>query len=319
MFDGDGRKKLRLVTALTLWAATLIGLGSSPARASYFEHGVWLSADIVRDDVTYAVSVKALQAMGGNRVELSISRSAEGAGSVMSQTQTWNFPLGPGEFTQDGGTYRVDAGSDSAPFRVDLVVERRQEASCSDDQELFVTEGDGFRIETGNDTFGTITELPDCATTWSYSSGPLPGPPPCPLRGQELMSRSLNAKERRGSDVARVQIFLARERSVPGGSAQWELDVSGTVPATSFRLTRELDGSVAAAGAPWLEGKARFEPTRPAARGEWYDCRGGREARSLAATGAITGDLTVDIIGYDDHTFDEAEAWALRSRVRPRR
>lgn len=316
------KRRASLLAALAVATSTVLSLGPAPARASYYESGVSLSTEIVREGVSYLLNIKALQAMDGNRLEISVSHNSNAAGSALRQTQTWSFPLGPGDFTQEWGTYyRIDAGDETGPFHVDLVVERRRDALCSDEQDLFVTEAQigSVRIETGNDTFETITEVPACAAAWSFSSGPRPGPPRCPVAGPQLTSASLNVKEPRGSDVARLRVYEARERDIPGGQAQWEFELRGTVPATSFRLNRDLAGSLSAAGAPWLSGTARFQPARRPARGEWFDCQGGREARSLATTGAIGGDLIIDVIGYESHTISESEAWAQRSRVRPRR
>lgn len=321
-FVMEHKRRLARGVLLALWISTLAGFGSSPARASYYEWGVSFSTDIVRDSVTYRLNVKALEGMGGTRLEAKISLFNDPAGpTALRQAQTWTFPLSEGEFTERDGTYRIDAGSDSGPFRVNLVIERRQDERCSDNQGLFVTRPDGgqFRIETGNGTFGTITEQPQCATTWSYGSGILPGPPPCPLRGEELGSPTLNVKERRRSDTARIEIYRAHERAVPGGSAHWSVQVRGTLPARDFLLNRDLAGSLDGQRAPWLQGKARFRPRQAPVRGGWYDCRRKREARSLTADGTITGDLTLDVIGFEDHRFRESDAWALRSRVRPRR
>lgn len=318
----EHRRTLALGGLLTLWISALVGFASSPARASYYEWGVSFSTDVVRNSVTYRLNVKALEAMGGSRLEAKISLRDDPAGpTALRQAQTWTYHLDEGEFTHEGDTYRIDAGSDAGPFRVNLIIERRQDVRCSNAQQLFVTRPDAgeFRIETGNDVFGRITELPECARIWDYSSGPRPGPPPCPLRGQELGSPTLNVKERRGGETIRLGIYQARERGVPGGRADWSVDVRGRLPAANFRLNRDLEGSLTGQRAPWLAGKARFEPQQPATRSGWYDCRGGREARSLVADGAITGDLTLDVIGYENYRIKEPNAWALRSRVRPRR
>ncbi|HEV3473689.1 MAG TPA: hypothetical protein VG408_10915, partial [Actinomycetota bacterium] len=160
LLTADRRRRLCMLTALTLWTATLVALGPSPVQASYSEEGVSLSTEIVREEVTYALNVKALEIRGGNWLKLSISRSSDAAGSSLRQNQTWHFPLGAEGFTQEEGSWRIDAGSETGPFDIDLVVERRQDARCSDDQDLFVTvpEGGGLRVETGNNTFETITE-----------------------------------------------------------------------------------------------------------------------------------------------------------------
>lgn len=321
-FVAEHRRPLALAGLLALWISALVGLGSAPARASYYEWGVSFSTNIVRDSVSYRLNVKALETMGGPQLEAKISLPDDPAGAAaLRQAQTWTYRLEEGDFTERDGTYRIDAGSDSGPFRVDLVIERREEARCSDNQGLFVTRPDGgqFRIETGNEVFGTITEQPECAKTWSYGSGVLPGPPPCPLRGEEAGSPTLNVKERRRSDIARLEIYRARERAVPGGTAHWSVEVRGRLPAHDFRLNRDLEGSLDGQRGPWLEGKAHFRPRQVPVRNAWYDCRRQREARSLIASGAITGDLTLDVIGFEDYRFRESDAWAIRSRVRPRR
>ena len=320
-FVTEHRRPVALTGLLVLWISALVGLGSGPARASYYEWGVSFSTNIVRDSVTYRLNVKALETMGGSQLEAKISLRNDPAGATaLRQAQTWTYPLEEGEFTAKDGTYRIDAGSDTGPFRVNLVIERREDARCSDKQGLFVTRADGadFRIETGNEAFGTITEQAACATTWSYGSGALSGRPPCPLRGEQLGSPTLNVKERRRSDTARLEIYRARERTVPGGTADWSVEVRGTLPARDFWLNRALEGALDGQRAPWLDGKARFRPRQVPVRNGWYDCRKQREARSLIASGAITGDLTLDVIGFEDYRFRESDAWAIRSRVRPR-
>lgn len=321
MFVLERRKPLALMGLLTLWVSAFVGLGGSPARASYYEWGVSLTTDIVRNSITYRLNVKVLDAMGGHRLDAKISRREPTGTTALRQVQTWTYYLEEGDLTYDGDSYHIDAGSEAGPFRVKLTVERRQDAQCSEEQELFVTRADTghFRIETGNDIFGTITELPECASTWDYASGPLPGPPPCPLAGRELDSPTLAAKERRGSETVRVRISQAREREVPGGHAQWVVDVRGRLSADRFRLNRDLQGSFVGEGAPWLQGRARFQPQQVPTRTAWYDCRGGREARSVIAEGTITGNLILDVIGYESHRIEDPNAWALRSRVRPRR
>ena len=118
--------------------------------------------------------------------------------------------------------------------------------------------------------------------------------------------------------MANLSFYRSWPRAVPGGTAHWELILSGTVPATTFRLNREFEGALVAAGAPWLSGQARFKPARPPSTGEWYECKGKREARTRGTTGSITGDLTVLVIGYESITVADREARAVRSRVRSR-
>lgn len=309
---------LSLVSVVVLVATLLV---PSPARASYYEHGVSLTGQIIRDSVPYRLNIKALTAMGGNRLDISLSALQDPAGSTrIRQTQRWSFTLSPGEFSIQDDTYRVNARSDDGSFHADFLVERREGAACSDDQQLFLTvpQGGGLRVETGNDVFGTITELPECGEAYWFSSGPEPGPPPCPLPGHELWGSSLHVKERRSSNIARILVFHSEPLEVAGRPGDWSVKLKGSVPASRFRLDAQLSGSFEGAGLPWLDGTARFEPDGPLERGSWYDCRGEREARTAQRDGAIRGNLTVDVIGSDDQRVNDAEAVALRSRVRPR-
>ncbi len=316
------RKRLAVVALASLAGGALGALVPTPAAASYYEHGVSFSARIVRDSVPYRLRVRAIEAMGFTyRLQVSVSKLRDPAGPIaLRQTQTWTFDLEEGDFQQDGDTYRIDAGGKDAAFDVEVIVERRQDARCGERQALFVTEPEGgaFRIETGNETFGTISELPACGRPWSYASGETPGPPPCPLEGQELQSEAISVKEGRSGDVARIHVFDTRLRDVDGHPVRWYLNVKGTLPAVRFRLKRDLEGHLRAGGTPWLTGRARFNPQQPLERGDWYDCKGGREARSVKRSGGITGNLTLDVIGYDSYRIKVSDALALRSRVRPR-
>ena len=221
--------------------------------------------------------------------------------------------------SDDGNTYVIDTGSSEGPIHVNLVLERRAGEKCGQDQALFLTQPDGgaFRIETGNATFGTITELPDCGAPYSFSSGQVPGPPPCPLPGDEIWAAPLTVKERRDSDVARVALYRSRQREVaPGHPVQWFVRVRGEVPGERFHLDDGLEGSFRSGDAPWLDGVARFTPKEAIARIDWYECRGDREALTFQRAGALTGDLTLDVIGYGAEAITDPDALARRSRIR---
>ena len=319
---GQVRKRIAGVAVLALALASLGALVASPAAASYYEQGVSFSGVLMRDSVRYALNIKALETMGfTHRLEVTISKLEDPAGRAkLSQRQTWSFEMEASEFDDEGDDYRIDAGGEEEPFHVKLTVERRQDSKCSEDQQLFVTmpEDGAFRIETGNEVFGTITELPECGSDYWFSSGPPPPPPPCPVEGIQLSSSALQVKRSFSGDVARLAISGGGERDVAGHPVVWSVSVRGTLPANNFRLNRDFVGSLRAGQAPWLEGTANFEPRGRVERGDWFNCKGGREARAFVRSGAITGDLTLDVIGYEDHRFDDPDALAIRSRVRPR-
>lgn len=318
----DCRKSLAGLAVLALTVTAVGTLLPTPARASYYEGGVSISGRIIRDSVPYRLNIKAIEAMGFTyRLQVSISKlKTPTENTSLRQTQTWIYELEEGDFTQDGDSYRIDAGGNDEAFHVQVNVDRRQDAHCSEGQRLFVTQPNGgkFRIETGNQTFGTITELPGCATVYSFGSGEIPGPPSCPLVGEELQSGALNVKERRLNEVARINVSNFQERNVSGQAVRWFVNLRGTVPESRFRLSPDLHGSLRAGKAPWLDGKASLEPKRPVHKGDWYDCRGKREARSSTRRVAVTGDLTLRVIGYENYKVHERDALALRSWVRPR-
>lgn len=314
--------KRRSVQCLLLLIAMLTTiLPSSPARASYYEHGISLTGQVVRDSVPYRLNIKAVQVRGGPRLDVSLSAVQDPVGATpVRQTQRWSFTLGEGEFSMQGDTYRIDARGEGSPFHVDLLAERKADSACSEGQPLFVSvpEGGDFRIETDNQVFGAITELPPCAEQYWFSSGPEPGPPQCPLRGQELWAQSLHLKERRSSDLARMLVFRTEPLDVAGRSGTWSVKLRGSVPASRFRLNERLVGSFDGTGLPWLDGVARFQPETAFERGQWYDCKGQREARTAAREGAIYGDLAVDVIGSRERSVNDSLAIASRSRVRRR-
>jgi hypothetical protein len=302
-------------------AASGLGVAvPAPAEASYYEHGVSFSGRIVRDSIPYRLNVKAVEEMGfAYRLEVSVSKLADPSGPTrLRQTQTWTFDLEPEEFTTEGSTYRIDAGSEGGPMHVQVTVEDGGDANCSERQGLFVRDEGEFRIETGNDVFGTITELPRCGQPYDYGSGQVPGPPPCPLEGQEVTSETLRVKETLSGDTARVLVQDAHARDLHGQQVRWSVELKGTLAAELFRLDDRLEGSLTA-DEPWLEGTAVVNGRGRLARGDWYDCRGGREARSSERDVEITGDLTLDVIGYESYVVEARDAWALRSRVRARR
>lgn len=320
---GDLKRKTATLLVLVLALGALAVGMPSPAAASYYETGVSFSRRIVRDSIPYRLNVKAIETMGFTySLEVTISRTRDPSGPTeLKQKQAWVFPLDEGEFTRDGDTYRINAGSSQEPFHVNLVIERRQGARCGPDQTLFVTQPENqgaFRIDTGNAVFGTISELAGCATPYDFSSGQVPGPPPCPLEGKELQSPPLTVKERTDGDVARVLVYDARKREVaPGHLVDWFVQVRGTVPGTRFDMDSELTGSFRAGSAPWLDGTARFDPKEAAGRIDWYECRGNREALTFERAGALTGDMTLDVIGYDTQRITDPDALARRSRARP--
>ena len=315
----------RQAVVLVILAFVIAGLGTvvpPRAQASYYEDGVWMRGEIVRDGITYELDLKAIRParVYPARLEVSISRLEDPAGPTnLRQVQTWEFPLEQGDFYRDGNAYYIDAGSEQEPFRLQATVTTDWDSRCSDLQNMYVAPSPdaAFRVETGNSIFGTITELPACGQFWSYSDGP-PEYPDCPVRGLELRSDAIHVKERRLSDAARLALHQAAQRDIAGHAVSWSVRVEGTLPAAAFRLNRDLDGWLSVGRAPWLEGTARFRSQGPPVRGEWFDCTGEREARSLTATGAIGGDLTLYVIGFEPYRFSEPEAWALRSRVRPR-
>lgn len=320
---GRRRKRVAAVTILALVVTSIAAFAPSPAVASYFEEGVSFSSVIVRDSVPFDLSVKAVRAMGSvYRLDVSISKVEDPAGPTeLRQRHTWTFELEAHEFYEEDDVYYIDAGGDQEPFHVQLVVERRADAACSEEQPLFVSEREGgaFRMETGNDVFGTITELSDCGSRYWFAHGPQPPPPPCPAEGIRLYSGSLEATRSFQGDVARLDLYDADERDAAGHPVSWFVRVRGALPAKRFRLNRDFEGSLSAGGAPWLEGMAWFEPRGRVRRNDWYNCGKAREARSFVRNGAITGDLTLDVIGYESHRFSEPDALAIRSWVRPRR
>lgn len=316
-------RRIALSFVVALLCAFLIGPVMPPvARASYYEDGVSMSGRMVRGSVTYRLNVKVIEAMGFvHQLEVSISKRKDPAGPTsLRQKQTWIFDLEEDDLSQDGSTYYVDAGSEEGPFHMNFVV-APGDGRCGRNQKLFVSrpEGGAFRIETGNERFGTITELPSCGSAWSFGSGAQPGPPRCPVPGRELRSAALDVRERNKDDAARIGIYAYRERDVGGQEVEWSATLTGTLPAGRFALNRDLKGHLRSGGAPWLGGRARFEPGGPLKRGEWYPCKGGREARSLERRGAITGNLTFEVIGHVPERIVDPRAWALRSWVRPRR
>lgn len=319
---GQLRKRVTAVTILALAVTSIAALAPSPAVASYFEEGVSFSSVIVRDSVPFDLNVKAIRAMGSvHRLDVSISKVEDPAGPTeLRQRHTWTFELEANEFIEEDNAYYIDAGGDQEPFHVKLVVERRPDAACSEEQQLFVSESEpgAFRIETGNDVFGTITELSECGSEYWLVSGHPPPPPPCPVEGIRLYSGSLGAEKSFNGDVARLELF-AGERDAAGHPVSWFVEVRGEVPGSRFHLNRDFEGSLSAGGAPWLEGMARFEPRGRVERGDWHNCRKGRETRSFVRSGAITGDLTLDVIGYESHRFSDPDALAIRSWVRPRK
>lgn len=317
-----GVSRSRFVGLLvSVLAASGLGIAVPPsAEASYYEHGVSFSGRIVRDSVPYRLNVKAVEEMGfSHRLEVSVSKLADPPGLTrLRQTQRWIFDLEPEEFTHEGSTYRIEAGSQDGPVHVQVTVEDGGDASCSEHQALFVRDEGEFRIETGNDVFGTITELPRCGQRYDYGSGQVPRPPPCPLEGQQVTSASLSVKEKRSGDVARVLVQDARLRDVRAHQVRWSVKLKGTLAADRFLLDDRLEGSLTA-DEPWLDGTALMKGRGGLTRGDWFDCRGRREARSSVREVEITGDLTLDVVGYERYLVTASEAWALRSRVRPRR
>lgn len=319
---GSSRRRIASVVAAALAAAAL-GLLPTSAGASYFEDGVSLSTVIVRDGVTYNLNVKAVEQMGASHVlRVSISKTRDPAGPTrLRQRQKWTFELDQGEFYREGNTFYIDAGGPQEPLDVEIIAEQRPESRCSEERSLYVTkpaEGGSFRIETENEVFGTITELSDCAGYYHFSSGPPPPPPPCPVEGSEVSSINLDVKRRISSDVARLDIFRDGPRDLWGHRVSWSMELRGTLPAKRFRLNRNLEGSLRAKGAPWLDGVARFEPEGRFMEGDWFNCKKKREARSLMRRAAITGDLTLDTIGDESYRISDPDALTIRSRVRPR-
>jgi hypothetical protein len=321
MAVGDDLRTRFVWLLVMILAVSGLGIAVPPsADASYYEHGVSFSGRIVRGSVPYRLNVKAIETMGfTHRLQVSVSKLADPSGPTrLRQTQTWIFDLQPEEFTYERTTYRIDAGSEEGPMHVQVTVEAGDDARCSERQGLFVKDDGDFRIETGNEVFGTITELPQCGQQYDHSSGQLPGPPPCPPESQEVTSESLSVKERRFGDVARVLVQDARQRDLQGHQVRWSLKLKGTLAANRFRLDDRLEGSLTA-DEPWLEGTAVVKGRERLTRGDWYDCRGGGEARTSGRQGEVTGDLTLDVIGYESYVVAARNAWALRTRVRPRR
>lgn len=307
-------------------AMFVVGLGLAtlvpPASASYYEEGISFRTRITRDSVSYPLHFKVIRPMGGETLlRVTIGTSVDPAGVArFRQRQTWTYSLEADDFVEDGDTWRIDAGGPNEPFDIDVVVERREGAACSDDAELFVTEASGarFRIETDNATFGTITELPPCAGRWFFGSG-TPHGVRCPVRGDEVYSSPLNVTEHRRRDVARLRYFAGREREISGQPVQWFVELRGAFPQHRFSLNRHLDGTLIADGLPWLTGVAEIRSRGPLVEQDWYNCKGGREARGIQGRGSIEGDLAVEVIGYDRHTVRDQETFITRSWVRPRR
>lgn len=318
---------MSLLLALSLLFTASATLMPSPLSVSYYEDGVSLSTRIERGSRLYHLNVKVVTPMGGGgRLEVSVSKLRDPAGpTALRQKQTWEYDLA-GEFDDSGNGYRIDAGSETGPYRVNVTVKPMKER-CGPHQRMFVT-GHGeepFRIETGNEKFGTITELPACAKRWSYANGTgQPTQPECPAPGPALRSSpsirlpDLSVRESRDREKARINIYHSRSRTVAGHQSWWRVNVRGALPAKRFWLDRELRGALWAGGAPWLSGRARVEPQGPLRRWDWYECQGEREARRVQRRGAITGDLTFAVIGYENERIKAAHVRAVRSWVRPR-
>lgn len=314
------KKQSAFAGALLLALGTVTAM-KAPASASYFEEGVSFSGRIVRDSVRYNLRIKVIEAMGTDRfLRLSLSKVRDPSGPTrLRQEQAWTYDLEEGDFYWEDDTFHVEAGNKGGAFDLHVHAERRSDARCSERQPLFVSMAqDGeFRIETGNATFGTITELPKCAKVWSYGSGPLPGTP-CPRPGAQLWSTSLNARRPPGGDDVRVGIYLSKQRTISGQEAMWSANLAGTLPAERFRLQRDLDASLAG-GAPWLSGRARLDAAGARTDTGWYNCRGSREGRVVSRNGDLRGDLTLDVIGYEPHRIRGRHAVGQRAWVRPRR
>lgn len=313
------RTRIAICAAAVTVAATFV-VAPSPATASYFASGVSFSGRLVRDSVPYRLSVSAIEAMGSSyRLEMSISRFEDPAGATaLRQKQTWVIPMEQGDFYREDNTYYIQVGAEGSAFHVDLALERRQDERCADGQPLFVTraENGAFQIETDNDVFGTITELPECGRTWEHSSGQVPGPAPCPPEGQQLFAKWLTALERRGDDTVRVELVRSRSLVVSGDPVEWFVLLSGTLPGRRFHLDKRLEGALRAGRAPWLLGRVRIRAESELVRSRWYECRGDREARASSRFVSVRGDLTMDVIGYEDLTFRDRNALARRWRVR---
>lgn len=317
------KQRIALLALLLLVAGTLTTLTAPPASASYYEEGVSFSGKIVRDSVAYRFHVRAIvdSMGGGQRLDLLISKLKDPKGATkLRQTQEWTYELEAGDAYWEGRTFHLEAGSDNGPFQMHVHAERRKGSRCSEGQYMFTSVADGgtFRIETGNDKFETITKLPKCADDWYYSSGMAPAPP-CPFDGTQLESSVLTASKRRGSDVVRINIYRSKQRSVSNEEATWSVRLRGTLPDRKLRLNRELDGFLSGRGAPWLKGRAHFNPGGAVRGGNWENCRDEkREARVISRRGSLGGDLVLNEVGYGGRLIRSRDALVTRAWVRQR-
>lgn len=319
-----GESRMAVAAFVLPLVATSVFIGASPASASYYEDGVSFSGDIVRNELTYRLTVKAIRVMGSRpSLEVSVSRREEPGQASLRQTQEWSFDLAEEEFVEDDQGFHIDAGSNQEPLDVQLDIAPKEGDQCDEDQAMFVTRpaGGAFRIETGNEVFGSITELPECGRVWSVYSGQVPWVP-CPTPGRVVQALGFMVRVRPNSERARISISDFGKREVMAGyEAPWRVSLSGKLPSDRLRLGRRLRGGFRVGTAPWLDGNASFRSLGPIRRNPWQQCgrEGRREYRSAGRRISIEGDLTLDVIGYEPVAIKDPDALAQRFWVRPRR
>lgn len=309
---------MRIKSLILTTVLAVIGVSApSPVAASYYENGVSYSTEITRDSQEYRVSIKAIRDMGG-AVRLEVSIASVPDPDVLRQEQTWTFELESDEFVQTEDGFHIDVGGPGRPLDVHLTI-AEGETPCATEQPWYITQAEGthYRIETGNDVFGTITELPECGGYYSFSSGERPGAPRCPVRGTAIYS-AMKITEPRRSDFARFSYTTGEARSLSGEQVAWQLKLKGHLEASSFYLSRRLSGRFDGSTYAWLSGVARFRPVDPLERTGWENCRGGREARRVYRHADIKGDLHVQVIGEEARAVTASDAYVERAWVRPR-
>ena len=314
-------RKSLIALPLTAMLFAPTAVSPPPAAASYYEEGLTFSREIVRNGVSYKLTIKAFHSMGNLGLEAKIVKIDDPDGATRArQTQRWRFDLSPEEFSYDydTDTFHIDAGSDSGAFRVKFDAVRREE-TCSDSEAYFVeaSEDNAFRIETDNTVFGTLSGVPECADRYIYSSG-TPDSRRCPFEGESIDTSNLRVEAPRSADLARVRAAVVSEVDISGDTAEWSAIVYGEVPANRFKLERDFDGRFEPRGAPWLQGTARIDGRGSIERTGWRSCKGGREARTRIRDIEVTGDLTLDVIGSEDAYLANKRGWGFRSWVRPR-
>jgi hypothetical protein len=254
------------------------------------------------------------------RLEASLSATEDPEGvTVLKQTHSWTYELSPDEFYDDGEGFHIDAGSPDGPFHIELDVVSQGGEPCSAGQPSYVSRppSGAFRIQTDNEVFADITEMPPCGRFYSFSNGEVFGPLPCPVPGPSLLS-AVNVVERRRSESARFSYGDAQTVSISGEPVHRGIVLAGKVDASAFSLRHDLGARVRGEGLPWLSGTGVFRPHGRFVRPDWTECKGKREFRQIRREGEFDGDLTLDVIGEEDRVITSEEGFSFRTRVRSR-